>query len=173
MPTCQAFKCTNNTGRMTKGESFFKIPEPKNATERKRAQQWLHNMVMGQFLQAHHVVLPSPVSSSLEPSFSETLPFFSFILSISSCEYSGSLLQQPRVDSLSDSEVVSNSHSLILSESLFHLTLLQFRNQVDTSILIVCIILKFWYSCFSFCFSFSLIFSMRNLINSFEKKSCI
>ena len=48
MPTCQAYKCTNNTGRTTKGKSFFKIPEPKNVTERKRAQQWLHNMSMGQ-----------------------------------------------------------------------------------------------------------------------------
>ena len=27
---------------------FFKIPEPKNAAERKRAQQWIHNMSMGQ-----------------------------------------------------------------------------------------------------------------------------
>ena len=48
MPTCQAYKCTNTTGRTTKGKSFFKIPEPKNVTERKRAQQWLHNMSMGQ-----------------------------------------------------------------------------------------------------------------------------
>ena len=45
-----------------------------------------------QFLQVHHVVLPNLVSFSLEPSFSETLPFFFFILSISSCEYSDSLL---------------------------------------------------------------------------------
>ena len=48
MPTCQAYKCTNTTGRTTKDESFFKIPEPKNAAERKRAQQWIHNMSMGQ-----------------------------------------------------------------------------------------------------------------------------
>ena len=48
IPSCQAYKCTNTTGRMTKGKSFFKIPEPKNATEWKRAQQWLHNMGMGQ-----------------------------------------------------------------------------------------------------------------------------
>ena len=48
MPTSQSYKCTNTTGRATKGKSFFKIPEPKNATERKRAQQWLHNMGMGQ-----------------------------------------------------------------------------------------------------------------------------
>ena len=46
MPTCQAYKCTNITGRTTKGKSFFKIPEPKNAT--KRPQKWLHNMGMGQ-----------------------------------------------------------------------------------------------------------------------------
>ena len=48
MPTCQAYKCTNTTGRTTKGKSFFKIPEPKNATEQKRAQQWLDNMGMRQ-----------------------------------------------------------------------------------------------------------------------------
>ena len=48
MPTCQAHKYKNTTGRTTKGKSFFKISEPKNATERKRAQQWLHNMGMGQ-----------------------------------------------------------------------------------------------------------------------------
>ena len=48
MPTCQAYKCMNTTGRTTKGKSFFKILEPKNETERKRAQQWLHNMGMGQ-----------------------------------------------------------------------------------------------------------------------------
>ena len=47
---------------------------------------------------------------------------------------------------------------LYLLNRYFHLTLLQFRIQVDTSILIVCLILKFQYSCFSFCFS--LIFSM-------------
>ena len=29
MPTCQAYKCTNTTGRTTKGKSFFKIPELK------------------------------------------------------------------------------------------------------------------------------------------------
>ena len=46
MPTCQAYKCTNTTGRTTKCKNF-KIPEPKNATERKRVQQWLHNMGMG------------------------------------------------------------------------------------------------------------------------------
>ena len=34
----------NTTGRTTKVKSFFKIPEPKNATERNRAQQCLHNM---------------------------------------------------------------------------------------------------------------------------------
>ena len=45
MPTCQACKCTNTTGRTTKGKSFLKIREPKIATERERAQQWLHNMV--------------------------------------------------------------------------------------------------------------------------------
>ena len=48
MPTCQAYKCTNTTGRTTKGKSFFKIPESKNAIERKRAQQWLHNLGMEQ-----------------------------------------------------------------------------------------------------------------------------
>ena len=48
MPTCQAYKCMNTTGRTTKGKSFFKIPEPKNATEWKRTQQWLHNMGMGE-----------------------------------------------------------------------------------------------------------------------------
>ena len=48
MPTCQAYKCTDTTGRTTKSKSFFKINEPKNATERKRAQQWLHNISMGQ-----------------------------------------------------------------------------------------------------------------------------
>ena len=48
MPTCQAYKCTNTTGRTTKGKSFFKIPEPKNATEQKRAQQWLDNMGLRQ-----------------------------------------------------------------------------------------------------------------------------
>ena len=36
MPTCQAYKCTNTTGRTTKGKSFFKITEPKNATEGKK-----------------------------------------------------------------------------------------------------------------------------------------
>ena len=44
MPTCQACKCTNTTGRTTKDKSFLKISEPKIATERERAQQWLHNM---------------------------------------------------------------------------------------------------------------------------------
>ena len=48
MPTCQAYKCTNTTGRTTKGKSFLKIPESKNAIERKRAQQWLHNLGMEQ-----------------------------------------------------------------------------------------------------------------------------
>ena len=38
----------NTTGRTTKGKSFFKTPEPKNAKKRKRAQQWLHNVGMGQ-----------------------------------------------------------------------------------------------------------------------------
>ena len=42
MPTCQAYKGTNTTGKTTKGKNFFKTPELKNATERKRAQQWLH-----------------------------------------------------------------------------------------------------------------------------------
>ena len=48
MPTCQAYKCTNTTGRTTKGKSFFKKPEPKNTAEQKRAEQWLHNMGIGQ-----------------------------------------------------------------------------------------------------------------------------
>ena len=48
MPTCQACKCTNTTGKTTKRKSFFKIPEPRNATQRKWAQQWLHNMSIGQ-----------------------------------------------------------------------------------------------------------------------------
>ena len=48
MPTCQAYKCTNTTGRTTKGKSFFKITEPKIATKREIAQQWLHKMGMGQ-----------------------------------------------------------------------------------------------------------------------------
>ena len=43
MSTCQACQCTNTTGRTTKGKSFFEIPEPKNAKEQKRMQQWLHN----------------------------------------------------------------------------------------------------------------------------------
>ena len=48
IPTCQAYKCTNTTGRTTKGKSFFKVPAPKNATERKWVQQRLRNMGMGQ-----------------------------------------------------------------------------------------------------------------------------
>ena len=48
MPTCQACKCTNTTGKTTKRKSFFEIPEPRNATQRKRAQQWLHSMSIGQ-----------------------------------------------------------------------------------------------------------------------------
>ena len=48
MPTCETYKCTNTTRRTAKGKSFFKIRESKNATERKRAQQWLHKMGMGQ-----------------------------------------------------------------------------------------------------------------------------
>ena len=52
MPTGQAYKCTNTTGRTTKGKSFFEIPEPKNAIERERAQLWLHNMGMGQDIKA-------------------------------------------------------------------------------------------------------------------------
>ena len=47
MPTCQAYKCTKTTRRTAKGKSFFKIAEPKNETEWKRAQQWLHNMGIG------------------------------------------------------------------------------------------------------------------------------
>lgn len=30
-----------------KGESFFRILDPKNPTERKRVQQWLHYKGMG------------------------------------------------------------------------------------------------------------------------------
>ena len=48
MPTCQAYKCTNTTGRTAKGKRLFKIPEPNNAAERKKAQQLLHNIGMGQ-----------------------------------------------------------------------------------------------------------------------------
>ena len=48
MPTWQAYQCAHTTGRTTKDKSFFKIPEPKNAAERKRAQQWLHNVGIGQ-----------------------------------------------------------------------------------------------------------------------------
>ena len=39
MPTCHAYKCTNTTVKTTKSKSFSKISEPKNATERRRAQQ--------------------------------------------------------------------------------------------------------------------------------------
>ena len=53
MPTCQAYKCTNTTGRTTKGKSFFKIPEAKNATEWRRVQQWLHNMGIGQDIRVY------------------------------------------------------------------------------------------------------------------------
>ena len=42
MPTWRAYKCRNTTGKT------IKVPEPKNAAEQKRAQQWLHNMSMGQ-----------------------------------------------------------------------------------------------------------------------------
>ena len=45
---CQAYKCTNTTWRTAKGKSFFKITEPKNATQRKKVQQGLHNMGMVQ-----------------------------------------------------------------------------------------------------------------------------
>ena len=48
MPTCQAYKYANTTGITTKDKSFFKIPEPKSETERKKAQQLLRNMAMGQ-----------------------------------------------------------------------------------------------------------------------------
>ena len=44
---CQAYKCTNTTGRTTKAKSFFKIIEPKNATQRKKV---LHNMGMRQYI---------------------------------------------------------------------------------------------------------------------------
>ena len=47
VPTCQAFYCTKISGKTEKGNSFFRIPETKNPTERKKAQQWLHNMGMG------------------------------------------------------------------------------------------------------------------------------
>ena len=39
---------TNKTGRTGKGKNFLRIPEPKCPTERKRAQEWLHNMGMEQ-----------------------------------------------------------------------------------------------------------------------------
>ena len=39
---------TNKTGRTGKGKNFLRIPEPKCSTERKRAQEWLHNIGMGQ-----------------------------------------------------------------------------------------------------------------------------
>ena len=32
-PVCQACKCTNNTGRTEKDESFFKTTKPKNPSE--------------------------------------------------------------------------------------------------------------------------------------------
>ena len=38
--------------KKTNGKSFFKVPEPKNATERKKAQQGLHDMDMGQDIKA-------------------------------------------------------------------------------------------------------------------------
>ena len=41
LPTCRTHKSTNTTGRMEKDKSFFRIREPKNLTEQKRAQQWL------------------------------------------------------------------------------------------------------------------------------------
>ena len=47
---CQAYKCTNTTGRTTKGKSIFKIIEPKNAIQRKKMQQGLHNMGMRQYI---------------------------------------------------------------------------------------------------------------------------
>ena len=137
MPACQAYKCANTTGRTTKRQNvthsiFSSLPANRGAST-----------ASAELLHVHHVVLRSSLSSSLEPSFSETLPFFSFILSI----FPGNT----RVHYCSSHKQILN---LILKLSqirirlyflnrYFHLTLLQFRNQVDTSILIVCIILKF------------------------------
>ena len=41
MPSCQAYGCSQTTGKSGKGKSFFKVPEPKNEKERARAEKWL------------------------------------------------------------------------------------------------------------------------------------
>ena len=141
MPTCQAYKGTNTTGKTTKGKNFFKTPELKNATKRKTAQQWRH-LIEEHLLDSicwtlcsyshktcssyRYIVLPSIIFFGAL--LFRNTSFFSFILSISSCEYQKPLLQQPRIDSLSDSEVASNWHSLIPAESLLPLDVIAVQN---------------------------------------------
>ena len=59
MPTCQEYKCMNTTGRTTKGKSFFKIPEPKNATEQKNTwtseHLFIRTPIKGCFCIATHI----------------------------------------------------------------------------------------------------------------------
>ena len=40
---------------MEKDESFLRIHEPKNLTEWKKGQQWLHSMGMGQGIKTSQV----------------------------------------------------------------------------------------------------------------------
>ena len=49
MPSCQAFGCSNTSGK-TKAKirkSYFMIPRPVNDSERERAGKWLHDMGTG------------------------------------------------------------------------------------------------------------------------------
>lgn len=48
MSKCQEFKCSNAARWTEKGESFFRLLQPKNPIEWKITQQWLHNMAMRQ-----------------------------------------------------------------------------------------------------------------------------
>ena len=175
MPTCQAYKGTNTTGKTTKGKNFFKTPELKNATERKRAQQWLH-LIEEHLLDSicrtlcsyshktcssyRYIMLCYPAQYHLlwnlpfQKHFHSLLSFYQF-LPVNTRSHYCSSHEQILYLILKLSQI---GIRLYLLNRYFHLTLLQFRIQVDTSILIVCLILKFQYSCFSFCFS--LIFSM-------------
>ena len=46
MPSCQAYGCSNTTGKAN-GKRFYSIPNPKKKNEKTRAATWLHNIGTG------------------------------------------------------------------------------------------------------------------------------